>query len=296
MFERECTFFSDDIRLAANIHLPDAERDPGPLPGVVLCHGFGGIKKHVLPELAEAFSRAGYAVLRFDYRGFGESGGQQGRVVPEEQVIDIRNGVTFLGAQPEVDAARICLYGSSFGGANAVVAAACDERVRSVVSTVGIGNGERWLRSLRRHWEWCEFQEELAADRIRRVVEGESRRVSPDHIVFPDPETVAWHDRVHQEFPERMYQLPLESAERIIEYRPEDRVESISPRPLLLIHVSGDRLVPLEESLALYERAGQPKKLTVLEGLTHQQVYSGDTFNVVTGLAIDWFDDCLATP
>lgn len=285
-------FHSDGYRLAANVHLPQCANGEQ-VPGVVLCHGFGGIRTHVLPDIATALCEAGYAVLRFDYRGFGESEGQAGRVIPQEQVIDVRNGITYLGARPEVDASRIGLYGSSFGGANAISAAALDERARCVVSTVGVGNGHDWLKSLRRYSEWCDFLEELSADRAARVVDGAGAWVGPDHVAVPDPKTVAWHDEVHERFPERVYKLPLESAERIIEYRPEDVVGRISPRPVLIIHVTDDRLVPAEQAYRLYERAGDPKKLVMLDGLSHQQVYAEEGFGLVMSHSIAWLDAAL---
>lgn len=286
--ERESHFYSAGLRLAANIHLPNDMTDDT-APGIVLCHGFGGIRKHVLPTVSEAFADAGYVALRFDYRGFGESEGTRGRIVPMEQVEDIRNGITHLAAQPEVNPTTIGLYGSSFGGANAIFAAAIDERAQCVVSTVGVGNGRRWLQSLRRHWEWIDFLKLLERDRARRVEGGSSELVSPDQIVVPDPGTAQWHKEVHREFPERAYRLPLETAEYLLEYRPEDVVHRISPRPLLLIHVEDDLLVPTEESKTLYDRALDPKSLIVMSGLSHHDVYAGHHFDEVMAHTLAWF-------
>jgi fermentation-respiration switch protein FrsA (DUF1100 family) len=63
--------------------------------------------------------------------------------------------------------------------------------------------------------------------------------------------------------------LPLETAEALIEYRPEALVQRISPRPLLLIHGENDMLVPVEESQALFKRAGAPRQLEVATGMDH---------------------------
>lgn len=291
--ERMSSFYSAGIRLAANVHLPNDLRHGESRAGVVLCHGFGGIRKHVLPMVAQVFADAGYVVLRFDYRGFGDSEGTRGRIVPMEQVEDIRSALTYLAAQPEVDPERIGVYGSSFGGANAVFVAGIDERARCVVSTVGVGNGRRWLQRLRRHWEWIEFLKALEEDRVKRVAGGESKRVSPDVIAVPDPGTHEWHEEVHRQFPERKYMLSLETADYLLEYRPEDVVHQIAPRPLLLIHVEDDLLVPTEESEILYERAGEPKKLILMRGLAHHDVYAGDHFEEVMKHALAWFEDHL---
>jgi len=68
-------------------------------------------------------TESGYAVLAFDYRGFGESEGERGRLVPAEQMTDIRNAVTYMQTLGEVDPERIGLWGTSFGGANAIIEA-----------------------------------------------------------------------------------------------------------------------------------------------------------------------------
>jgi fermentation-respiration switch protein FrsA (DUF1100 family) len=51
-------------------------------------------------------------------------------------------------------------------------------------------------------------------------------------------------------------------------------VDRIAPRPVLFITTDGDRLVPSEESESLYARAGEPKKLVVLRGYGHYEVYA----------------------
>ena len=140
MADRELHFYSEGIRLAATLSTPDGDCAAS-RPAVVLCHGFGGIRQLALPGMAAPLVAAGFAVLRFDYRGFGESDGPRWRLIPDEQVRDIRSAVTFLETVPEVDAARIGIYGTSFGGANALVAAATDPRVRSVAVQVAVADG-----------------------------------------------------------------------------------------------------------------------------------------------------------
>ena len=78
-----------------------------------------------------------------------------------------------MQAQPDVDGARLGLHGTSFGGGHAVATAAVDQRVRVVVSVVSVGNGRRWMQSLRRAWEWAAF--------LRRVEEHRTQR--PDRRV-----------------------------------------------------------------------------------------------------------------
>src|SRR6266516_7184367 len=78
------------------------------------------------------------------------------------------------------------LYGTSYGGATVVWVAAIDRRVRCVVSVVGIGNGTRWMRSVRRPDEWHDLLERSRRDRVKRALEGESELVNREEILLPD--------------------------------------------------------------------------------------------------------------
>ena len=86
-----------------------------------------------------------YISLVFDYRGFGDSEGKRGRLIPSEQVVDIRNAITFMEAQPEAEAERIGLWGTSFGGANAITTASIDDRVKCLTVQITFGSGERMV-------------------------------------------------------------------------------------------------------------------------------------------------------
>ena len=203
------TFFSDGIQLVGYLYLPPDFQEDQRRSAVLVCHGFGAHQARFLPEIAGHLAAQGHVVMMFDYRGFGESEGPRWKMIPLEQVADIRNALTFLSMQPSVDPDRIGLYGTSFGGANVVYAAAEDSRVQCVVSTVGVGNGARWLRSLRREWEWRDFLGELEEDRETRVTTGKSRVVGRLHIMTPDPDTAAAAEWAQERFPESCSDLPL---------------------------------------------------------------------------------------
>jgi pimeloyl-ACP methyl ester carboxylesterase len=266
---QKVNFYSDGIRLDGMLYTPE---DIGPSErraAVVVLAGFTYLKSLLLPDIAKTLNAAGYPALVFDYRGFGDSDGPRWRLMPAEQVADARAALTFLGDLPQVDPERLVLVGVSLGGANAIVAAAMDPRVSAVVTIASPGNGERWLRSLRRYWEWDEFLARLAADRSRRVRSGESTHVHPLEIVPPDPESESLFERIYTEFPEMRCELSLETADALIEFRPEEQVARLAPRPLLLVHGTADRLVPPDESRHLFEHAGSPRRLVLLPGVGH---------------------------
>ena len=295
---QECSvrFFSGGERLAGVLYLPD--RSAQPAPGIVLCQGYTGTKEMFLPILAQAFCEAGYACLIFDYRGWGESAGRRNRLFPFEQVEDIRNALTFLAMQDGVHSDRLGLYGTSFGGADVVYAAAADERVQCTVASLAIGNGRRWLRSLRRPAEWEEFLRRLEQDRRDRVALGTSRLVKAFEVVPPSPAIRALMDAAAQSgvFAGDEAALTLESADAIMQFVPESVVGAIAPRPILFIHAGDDDLVSPDEARSLYARAGEPKRLVILPSVTHVDFYLGDALEQVTAVSLEWFHCHLPSP
>ncbi len=262
-------FYSDGYALAGELFLPtDATHS---FPGVVLCTGIQGIKELGMPLLAQALARAGYAALLFDYRGFGASEGPRGRLLPADRVRDTRAALTVLETHPAVDPSRLAVLGLSLGGAHALSVAARDERVRACVAIAPVTDGRRWLRSLRPEWEWRAFLEELARDRRERVHREAPQRVPLSQVMPLDPETRVTLRELAKRSPELVVdpEVTLDSAEALLEYAPEREVERIAPRPVLFLHGRHDVLVAPEESLAAYERAREPKRLVLLDGMGH---------------------------
>ncbi|MEU4700013.1 alpha/beta hydrolase [Nonomuraea dietziae] len=111
---RKISFESGGARCVGYLHLPEnlAEK----VPCVVLCHGFSGTMDRLYPH-AERFAAAGLAALVFDYRNFGESGGQPRQFVDVSgQQDDLRGAIGFARSAQEIDADRILLWGNSLGG------------------------------------------------------------------------------------------------------------------------------------------------------------------------------------
>ncbi|MHC9294717.1 alpha/beta hydrolase, partial [Mycobacterium sp. LTG2003] len=107
-------------------------------PCVVLCTGFGGTQD--TPSViatAEAFAAAGFHAMTFDYRSFGESGGQPRQVVSiAGQLDDIAAAVGCARRLDHVDANRVVLWGTSLGGGHVVTSAARDPAVAAVIAQI----------------------------------------------------------------------------------------------------------------------------------------------------------------
>ena len=178
-----------------DLFLPEALASGEKRAGIVLCHGYTGVRSIYLPENARVLAEAGYVVLNFDYKGWGDSDGAKTRLAPYSRVADVQAALTFMGAQPEVDAARLGIYGTSYGGATVVFVAAIDPRVKCVVSVVGIGSGARWMRSVRRPDEYHDLLERAAADRVKRALTGNSELADRNDVLLPVPQLLASSDR-----------------------------------------------------------------------------------------------------
>jgi alpha/beta superfamily hydrolase len=282
-------FYSEGSKLQGLLRLP--EQGTGPWPGIVQGPGWLGLHDAKLYErYHRSFTEAGYAVLVFDYRGFGNSEGEPGLILPMWQAEDIRNAITYMQTRTEVDPNRIGLFGSGgTGGALPIYVAALDQRVKCVVSNYGFASGKDWLRSMRREYEWIALQQRLDNDRKKRVLEGKGEMVNPREdlmVVTPERVQTAVKKDVDSRIPER---VPLRCAEAIIEFTPENYVAAISPRAILFISTEGDAVTPEEQTFRLYEKAGQPKKLIIQKATSHYQAYD-KYFDKVTPQIIDWYN------
>ena len=70
---RHVDIWSDGTRLSGDLWHPKDLQSEDKLPAVILCHGWGGVRSHLNRDYAPEFAKAGYVVLSFDYRGWGDS-------------------------------------------------------------------------------------------------------------------------------------------------------------------------------------------------------------------------------
>lgn len=133
-------FESLGVECAADLHRPEGAA--GDVPCVVMAHGFSGTKEDALPAFAERFADAGLAVLRFDYRGFGDSAGEPRQVIGfRAQQDDYRAAIAHARALPGVDPGRIVVWGTSLSAGHALTVAAEDRRLAAVVAHVPFTSG-----------------------------------------------------------------------------------------------------------------------------------------------------------
>jgi fermentation-respiration switch protein FrsA (DUF1100 family) len=145
------------------------------------------------------------------------------------------------------------------------------------------------MRSVRRPDEWYDLLERARRDRLKRALEGASELVKREEILIPDRQSAELAAAARRNNPAAVGEIPLEYVDETLQFAPEWVVDKIAPRPVLFITTDDDRLVPPQESIELYQRAGEPKKLVVLEGYGHYEVYMEPAFSAVMQATVAWY-------
>jgi hypothetical protein len=273
MKEEVVSFQSAGLRLHGILSVPDGLRPGERRAAFLVLHGFGSNSDSptcITP--AKVLNEFGYVTLRFDMRSCGKSEGEFGRIICLEQVEDTGNALNFVAQHGNVDPDRIGVIGSSFGGAVGVYAGGTNPRVAAVVSNGGWGHGERKFRGQHRTPEaWAKFTKMLEEGKAHRARTGKPLMV-PRYDIVPIPDHVRANldkQGVGMLAPGSVETFPAETAQSMFDFRAEEVVGNIAPRPLLLIHSAKDSVTPTEQSIEMFKRAGQPAELHLFAGLDH---------------------------
>src|SRR5499427_4118608 len=284
MAEEKIAFTSKGLKLAGTVRVPHGVAPRERRPAFMVLHGFGSNQNsnNVLEPCA-MFEKLGYVTLRFDMPGCGASEGEKGLLICLDQVQATRDALSFLARHPNVEPDRIAAIGSSFGAAVAVYAGGADKRVAAVISSGGWGGGERKFRGQHPTPEaWARFTNMLEEGKRHRERTGKSLMV-PRYDIVPIPEKL--RNRMSAG---SIMEFPAETAQSMNDFRADDQVGNISPRPLLLIHSANDSVTPTYESIEMFKRARQPAELHLLSDVDHF------TFNQenqrLTRIVSDWLE------
>jgi len=234
MTEKPVAFRSEGMRIAGMLHLPVQKMRS---PCVVLCHGFASDKSEdhwMFVRLARALRDEGFAVLRFDARYCNDSEGEFEHFTVTGYIRDLEGTLRFVKRLGRVDPARVYVLGQSLGSCVAICTASRDPSIRGVASWSGAAS----LREL------------FHSQGVKRYFKKVGRRT----YLYTHHTAV----KIGQGF-----------FEDAINYSPEDIVGKISPRPLLILHGTGDELVPVEHARRLYRASRKPKSLRLVRGADH---------------------------
>ena len=285
--ERNAVIVSEGVNLHATLYYPESAKPP--LPTIVMSHGWGGTAAMLRPQAAD-FAQAGYLVIAFDYRGWGESGARMIRATPAsagnsidgrvsgemrelrevvdplDQALDIQNVIHWAMGEPAVDKTRLGLWGTSFSGGLIVYVAARDARVRALVSQVG-------------------YMGQPIASAPPAALErsyGDATRRARGELDYPPPGAREVGN---------LRGAPL--REKFLLYAPVDDAAKVKNCAMLFIAAENEELFDNRQHPQLaYERANEPKRYVVIPGIAHYGIY-GEAREQATRLAIDWFDQYL---
>jgi dienelactone hydrolase len=282
---RTADILSEGTRMAAEVFAPKTPTSDK-LPTIVMSHGWGGTAKMLRPD-AIAFARAGYLVIAFDYRGWGNSdsrlilaGGKPAKtdgkltaevkevrevVDPIDQTTDILNAIHWAAGEEQCDPKRIGLWGSSFAGGHVVYVAARDPRVKAFVSQVGSMDG-RWA---------------ITNPQMRAYTFSQGADRTHSRIAYPRP---------GEKFG-TLTGAPV--IEKFPAYAPIEDIGRCKDCAKLFIIAEKEELFDNKENAILaHERATGIKKLMTIPGIKHYGVYYEARARVQQE-AIDWFGEHL---
>jgi hypothetical protein len=294
---RDVEFDAEGVVLRGWHYVPDGAS--GPVPTIVMAHGFSAVKEMYLDRFAEAFSAAGLGALVFDNRNFGASDGEPRQEIdPWAQVRDYRHAISYASTLPEVDADRIGIWGSSYSGGHVLVVGAIDRRVKCVVGQVPLISGHRNARRIVRADFIAPVGGMFDEDRAKRYA-GERPAMIPvvdaDPMApsaLPTPDSYTWFTETGaSRAPSWRNEVTLRSVEMFWEYEPGAYVQYVSPTPLLIVAARGDHLTVSDLAIEAYEQAREPKRLVILPGGHFDAYVAG--FEGAAGAAVDWFTEHL---
>lgn len=277
------TFQNKGNTVAGGLFRPPGFEQGTKYPAIVVTHPFGAVKEQVPATYAELLTAQGFITLVFDASYQGESGGEPHfSELPAVRVEDIRCAVDFLGNHPDVDQDRIGGLGICAGGGFTVNAAQTEHRIKAVagVSTFDIGSARREGVG-----GGIPFERRMATlDEVgrQRTREARGEPVRYFSLVPDDPQQALNNpsDLYREGYiyyvqvapnPRAMDRFVFTTLGAQMAFFPFGQIETISPRPLLLI--AGSEADTLYFSQNAYDKAREPKELHIIPGATHIDLY-----------------------
>ena len=283
-------FQNGNLRLAGHLYRPPHASEQTRTPGVVMVGPLSSVKEQTLPHYAERLSDAGYTVLTFDPRNFGESEGEpRFHHDPSEITADCSSAVGYLRTRADVDPQRIAVVGVCVGGGYAVSTAARDKRVAAVVSVAGgfnIGGTFQMFMGVdgfagyfRQVNDAVQKQRETGEIQYIPTVSAEGVSKEVPMAVMPTGEAAGYYLWTHaQDAPNWSPVMTAASLEPFFIYNGLAHVPLIGHTPLLVVHGTQDMFTLPAFAQAAYDAALGPKELVWIETSNHVELYDQDPY------------------
>lgn len=231
---------------------------------------------------------AGFATITFDYRGFGESEGERGRLVPAMQTEDIISVINWAEKQVCIDNQRIGLWGTSLGGGHVFSAAAQDQRVKCIVSQLAFADGEVLVTGEMNELEKASFLSTLNKMAEKKKNTGKEMFVGVTRVLS-DNESKVFFEKVKGQYPEMDIKIPFLTVMETLQYKPAESAAKVQC-PVLVVIAGQDSVNPPEQGRALYDAvASGTKELYEEADACHYDIYKGAFFERVAAVQTQWF-------
>jgi dienelactone hydrolase len=268
------TFRNGDVSLAGTLYLPPG---PGPFPAIVAFHAANGGNRdyHAYRHLATALPKAGFAVLLFDRRGSGGSGGDFNTATFDDLAADGIAGVSYLKSRPEIDTARIGVWGISQGGWLAPLAATMSRDIAFVVavSVPGVSPARQMdyaaTHALRATGQPAKVIDQALSVRatVNDYYRGRATRPDTERAVEAIRDE-RWFDEVYLPGSGNLPADPRHTKWFVeMDYNPLDGLARVRV-PMAIFFAQTDRWVPVEESIAAIRQATRSNPTVMIERIT----------------------------
>lgn len=293
-------FTSDGARIACHLYRPPKAGEGERTAAIVMCGPFSSVKEQTLPHYAERFADAGYTVLTFDPRGFGESEGEpRGHYDPAVIIEDYSRAANYAMRRDDVDAARVAVVGVCMGGGFAVSVGARNRKLAAVVSVGGgynIGGtfqqflgAEGFAAYLRKINEMVQREEQTGQTAYVPTI----AMALTDEVpvaAMPLPEAYSYYDRTSKsDAPTWSNRTTARCLESYFGYNAVVHAPLVAPTPLLIMHGTKDTALLPEYALAAYEAAIGPRELVWIDTHNHIELYDHRPYvEKATAAVLEW--------
>ncbi|HIE1345164.1 TPA: alpha/beta hydrolase [Serratia marcescens] len=279
-------FLNDELALRVYSRT-EGEVSVWPAPVIVLCHGFAGVQDMVLPAVAFCFAQAGFAVVTFDYRGFGDSGGERGRLTPARQQEDIRVVLRWVSNNPILDERRVGIWGTGLGGGYAMCLAYRNPLVRCVVSQMPVLNGETLITLGMSIADRETFLQELEERAVRRRIDDKDLWV-PVNRLIRDRASLQFFHQQRRAIPAMANRMPYLTLHELRYFQVLPFARALE-QPTLIVMAEQDHLTPLAEIQEAYSVLKGIKSTFMVSGARHYDLYHSPWRDEALKAQLAWF-------
>jgi dienelactone hydrolase len=275
----DVAFSSGDSACAAWLYLPRATSPPV----VILGHGLGATREMRLDAFAERFAQAGIASLAFTYRHFGDSGGQPRQLLSiKRQLADWDAAITYVQARPDLDGARVAVWGSSFGGGHATTIASRHPELRAAVAQCPFTDG---LASALALGPVASLKlSPLVARDLAAKVRGRAPAMIPiaaspgSPALMNAPDALPGYEALLPAGTTFVNEVPARVIPSLVAYRPGRAAKKVAI-PILFCVSNSDTVTPPDQTLRYARTAPRGEIKTYDAG--HFDFYVGDAFEAL---------------